>query len=64
MLKRKSLRVKEFEQFCQAQLLRLLDPNSTKMGLSITAIPIVHVMPAQHAAGKRKPSLSQLEMER
>lgn len=49
----------EFETFCQSQIYRvkrgLEDLPSTNQAVGVT--------PVRHAVGKRKPSLSQVEME-
>lgn len=49
----------DFETFCQSQIYRVKDTlealPSTKKAAGVT--------PARHAVGKRKPSLSQMELE-
>lgn len=50
----------DFEAFCQKQILRV---KKLLEGQTPTRTPSVNATPVSHAVGKRKPSLSQTELE-
>lgn len=55
--------LKELEDFCQAQIARLLSQNEKSSGISITNLDAPVSLVSAHAAGPKKPSLSELEMD-
>lgn len=55
--------LKELEDFCQAQIARLLNQNEKSLATSITNLDALANPVSAHAAGPRKPSLSELEMD-
>jgi hypothetical protein len=54
---------RELELFCQQQITRLKSPKSGHVGISATSPDATADPVKAHAAGPRKPSLSELERD-